>query len=74
MEEHDYMKTVNACGLSCPEPVILTSQAMKSSDSEYTVIVDNRVSKENVTRYAEHQGYHVSVTESDGEYTLMIRK
>lgn len=73
-EEQKDMKTVNACGLSCPEPVILTSQAMKSGESEYEVIVDNRVSRENVTRYAEHQGYHVSVTESNGEYTLMIRK
>ena len=37
------MTKVDACGLSCPEPVILTSQAMKSGDSVYEIKVDNRV-------------------------------
>ena len=68
------MKTIDARGLSCPEPVILASQAMKSGENAYEIIVDNRVSRENVTRYAEHQGYTVSVTEADGEFTLAIRK
>ena len=68
------MTTVDARGLSCPEPVIMISQAMKSGEKEYEITVDNRVSRENVTRYAEHQGYSVSVTEQDGEYTLSLRK
>ncbi len=68
------MTKLDACGLSCPEPVIMISQAMKNGDSEYEIKVDNRVSRENVTRYAEHQGYTVSVTESDGEFTLKITK
>jgi len=68
------MAAIDARGLSCPEPVILISRAMKSGESAYEIIVDNRVSRENVTRYAEHQGYKVSVEEADGEYTLSIRK
>lgn len=68
------MEIVDARGLSCPEPVILTRQAMASKAEKYTVIVDNHTSKENVTRYAEHQGYKVSVEEKDGEYTLSITK
>ncbi len=68
------MTTIDARGLSCPEPVILISQAMKSGEAAYEIKVDNRVSRENVTRYAEHQGYKVDVTEADGEYTLAIRK
>ena len=51
------MKTIDARGLSCPEPVILTRQAMMSGEAAYEVIVDNNTSKENVTRYAQHQGY-----------------
>ena len=43
-------------------------------DNEYTVLVDNTASRENVTRYAEHQGYTVSVSETDGVYTLICRK
>ena len=68
------MTTIDARGLSCPEPVILISQAMKSGENAYEIVVDNRVSRENVTRYAEHQGYTVDVTENDGEFTLSIRK
>ena len=68
------MEKLDARGLSCPEPVILISKAMKSNDREYEITVDNRVSKENVTRYAEHRGYTVSATESDGEFTLKITK
>jgi TusA-related sulfurtransferase len=52
----------------------MISQAMKSGEAAYEILVDNRVSRENVTRYAEHQGYRVSVTENDGEYTLVIGK
>ena len=65
---------IDARGLSCPEPVIMIRKAMASNDSEYEMIVDNNVSKENVTRYATHQGYTVDVTESDGEYQLSIKK
>lgn len=68
------MKLIDARGLSCPEPVIMIRDAMKSKEAAYEVIVDNPTSRENVTRYAEHQGYKVAVTEKDGEYTLSIVK
>ena len=68
------MKTIDARGLSCPEPVILTRQAMVGGEAAYEVLVDNNTSKENVTRYAEHQGYRVSVAEDDGEFTLTLTK
>ena len=68
------MKKLDACGLSCPEPVIMISQAMKSGEDAYEIKVDNRVSRENVTRYAERQGYKVTVAEADGEFTLTITK
>ncbi|MBR3008126.1 MAG: sulfurtransferase TusA family protein [Stomatobaculum sp.] len=68
------MKTIDARGLSCPEPVIMTRKALSSGEQSYEVLVDNPASRENVTRYAEHQGYSVSVTEQDGEYTLSLRK
>ena len=68
------MKNLDARGLSCPEPVVLLRKAMMSKEDAYTIVVDNATSKENVTRYAEHQGYTVSVTADGGEYTLTITK
>lgn len=68
------MNKIDARGLSCPEPVILIRKAMMSKEAAYEIIVDNAASRENVTRYAEHQGYKVTVTENSGEYTLTIKK
>ena len=68
------MTTVDARGYSCPEPVIMLRKAMASKEAAYTVLVDNAASKENVTRYAEHEGYTVSISEDGGEYTLSLKK
>jgi len=50
----------NACGLSCPAPVLL---AKKSIEEEHpknlTILVDNRASAENVSRFLNSQGYRV---------------
>lgn len=59
------MKRVDARGLSCPEPVIQTKNAMASREAQYEVLVDNVVAKENVSRFAIHQGYQV---EAEGEF------
>lgn len=65
---------LDARGLSCPEPVIMLRKAMASKENEYEIVVDNVVSKENITRYATHQGYTVSVSQNDNEYQLSIKK
>ena len=68
------MNKLDARGLSCPEPVIMIRKAMMSNEAAYEIIVDNAASRENVTRYANHQGYNVAVTENSGEFTLSITK
>ena len=68
------MNKIDARGLSCPEPVIMIRKAMASNENAYEIVVDNVASRENVTRYAEHQGYQVSIDENDGEYTLSLKK
>lgn len=68
------MNILDARGLSCPEPVIMARQALASKNSRYEMIVDNPTAKENVTRYAKHQGYEVIVTQKGNEYTLVMTK
>ena len=68
------MTTLDARGLSCPEPVIMIQKAMKTKEVAYVMMVDNHASKENVTRFAEKSGYKVTITESNGEYTLEMKK
>ena len=65
---------IDARGLSCPEPVIMIKKAMVSKEKEYEIIVDNRTSLENVTRFAEHSGYEVDYTRNGEEYRLRIYK
>ena len=68
------MTTVDTRGYSCPEPVILTRKALMTKEAEYVIMVDNTASRENVMRYAEHQGYKVKAAEADGVYTLTLKK
>lgn len=69
-------KTVDARGLSCPEPVLLARQAIASIENgSIEVIVDTVTSRENVTRMAETLACTVEATESDdGGFVLSIRK
>ena len=65
---------VDARGLSCPTPVIMTQKAMKTKEDYYEVMVDNGAARDNVTRFAESQGYKVDIEEKAGEYLLKISK
>ena len=68
------MKQVDARGLSCPEPVIMTKNALASKEAAYEVLVDNVTARENVTRFASHQGYQVQVEEQGEDFLLRITK
>lgn len=60
--------TVDARGLSCPQPVIMTlDEIKKGSEKEIIVLVDTDTSKENVTRAAESQGCKVNEVSLEGE-------
>jgi selenium metabolism protein YedF len=64
---------IDARGLSCPQPVVLTRKALEKAD-ELTVIVDNATAEQNVSRLAENRGLAVSVEEKgDGIYLRLTR-
>ena len=66
---------VDARGLSCPIPVVMVQKAVKEGNpEEIEVLVDARVCVENITRYATNQGYEVSVTEQEGEFSMLLKK
>ncbi|MBC8199274.1 MAG: sulfurtransferase TusA family protein [Desulfobacteraceae bacterium] len=68
--------TVDARGLSCPQPVLMTlDEIKKGSDMEIIVLVDSDTSKENVSRAAQSQGWEIAdVQETEGGYQLTIKK
>lgn len=68
------MNHVDARGRSCPEPVVMTRNALKADPAGATIIVDNLCAVENITRFAGHQGYTAAREERDGEWTLTLQK
>lgn len=69
-------KIVDARGLSCPQPVLMTLDAIASgADNEIQVLVDNEASKENVARAAENKGCQVkNIQEEDDDTRITILK
>ncbi|NVM21070.1 MAG: sulfurtransferase TusA family protein [Desulfobacterales bacterium] len=69
-------ETVDASGLSCPQPVIMTLNKIKEVDKgEIEVFVDTDTSKENVSRAAQSQGWDVAeITKSGTGYRMLIKK
>ncbi|MDD5205090.1 MAG: sulfurtransferase TusA family protein [Desulfobacterales bacterium] len=68
--------TVDARGLSCPRPVLMTLDEIKRvGKGEIQILVDTETSKENVTRAAASQGWEVRSEQEEGEaYRISIRK
>ncbi len=61
---------IDACGRSCPEPVIMAKKALASGEGHYEVLVDNQTAVGNVSRFAQNAGYGVSV-KNEGEIFRM---
>jgi len=65
--------TVDARGLSCPQPVVLTMEALKKNAEAYEILVDNQTALNNVSRFAKNAGKAVSVTESGEAYIIEVK-
>ena len=67
-------ETINAKGLACPQPVILTKKALQTC-SEIVVLVDNTTAVENVKRFGTANGCSVSVADQgDGTFRIELKK
>ncbi|MDD3438834.1 MAG: sulfurtransferase TusA family protein, partial [Clostridiaceae bacterium] len=58
------MKTIDTCGMSCPQPVLMTKKALDEEKDGIDVIVDNNTAKGNVQRYLKSVGYSVEIEEN----------
>jgi tRNA 2-thiouridine synthesizing protein A len=66
---------VDARGLSCPQPVLLTlNEIKKINQGEIVILVDTDTSKENVSRAATTQGWQVEVKKEDKNFRLILTK
>lgn len=67
------MFEIDARGLSCPEPVLLTAEALKNHKGEAIKVVVNEVfTRTNVEKYAKSQKKQTKVTENGSEFEIII--
>jgi len=62
---------IDARGLSCPQPVLLTMEALKKGAARYEIVVDNHTAQQNVTRCLKKAGKTVTCTEEGEDITLI---
>jgi tRNA 2-thiouridine synthesizing protein A len=65
---------IDARGLSCPQPVVLTSKAIQGGADDLEVMVDNEVSKENVLRIAKKYNLKTEVREEGQDIIVQMSK
>lgn len=69
-------KTIDARGLACPKPVILTKKAVEAiEEGTIITIVDNEISKDNLSKLAKSMGLEYKLDQdSDDNYKISIIK
>ena len=66
---------VDARGLSCPQPVVMTRNKMiEMGKGTFEVIVDTGTSRDNISRLADHEGWNIDVKEEGDEFLLALKK
>lgn len=67
--------TLDARGLSCPQPVLETKRAIeKVKDGTLIVLVDTATSRENVKRFAENAGWQVEARAVGDYFEMNLQK
>lgn len=66
-------KTVDARGLACPKPVILTKKELENIESgSVTTLVDNEIAVKNLEKLASSLGYEVTYSGSENAFEVVI--
>ncbi|HEX3031806.1 MAG TPA: sulfurtransferase-like selenium metabolism protein YedF [Bacillota bacterium] len=68
-------KQIDARGLACPQPVILTKKALEEpAITSLVTIVDNTTARDNVLKLAGHLNCSSSVAETEDGFRITIKK
>lgn len=64
------VKKIDARGLSCPQPVLMSKKALEENPSGIEVLVDNNAACQNIKRFMENAGYKVSIKENADDFII----
>ncbi len=65
---------IDARGMSCPEPVLMTKRALEENKNGASVLVDNNTACGNVERFMKNAGYNVSIENVGEDFLLTAKK
>ncbi len=63
------MKTIDTRGLSCPQPVIMVTKALKEDNESFEVLIDDETACENVLRTLQQFRLNADIKE-ENEYKI----
>lgn len=66
------MREVDARGLSCPEPLMLTAEALKQEKGPVRVLVTEPHQKMNVEKFAKDRGRKTTSKETEDGFAVVI--
>ncbi len=68
------MMKIDTCGMSCPQPVLMTKKSLIENPEGVDIIVDNNVAKGNIERFLKNAGYTSSIIEKEDVFIIEARK
>lgn len=68
--------TVDACGLRCPQPLMLAKKALEAmaEGERLRVLIDNEISRDNLIRFLRDHGMAPVISFNEGVYALELEK
>jgi selenium metabolism protein YedF len=70
------IKTVDACGLRCPQPLMMAKKALETmaEGERLRVLIDNEISRDNLIRFLRDHGMAPVLSFDAGVYALELEK
>lgn len=68
------MKKIDARGLSCPQPVVLVHKAISGGETDFEILLDSEVSKENVIRTLDKFSFRSDIGRNGDDIVISAKK
>lgn len=69
------MLTIDARGLSCPQPVMLCKKKIDAGEEEFTILVDDPCAEGNIKRVGKNNNYSLEfIDKGNDEKEIILKK
>ena len=68
------MEKIDVRGMSCPQPVLMTKNAIEKHPEGIDILVDNNTAKNNITRFLKNLGYNLEYKNEEEDTSIVVRK